>query len=62
MNRIMKIKNCYGCGGCVAVCPSGAITLRDEVEIISEKCIKCRRCEFVCPAGLITIEKSTTSP
>ncbi len=53
---MMKIKNCYGCGGCVAVCPTGAITLESEVEIITEKCIKCGKCELVCPAGLITIE------
>ncbi|MCK4491870.1 MAG: 4Fe-4S binding protein [Candidatus Altiarchaeales archaeon] len=51
----MKIKNCYGCGGCVAVCPSGAIIFSNEAEIIVEKCIKCRRCELICPVGLIEV-------
>lgn len=41
----------------MAVCPSGAITLRKGVEMTEEKCIKCGMCELVCPAGLITIRK-----
>ncbi|MEA3255683.1 MAG: 4Fe-4S dicluster domain-containing protein [Candidatus Altiarchaeota archaeon] len=53
----MKIKGCYGCGGCVAVCPQDAITLNNLAEIITEKCIGCRRCERVCPDGLINITK-----
>ncbi len=53
----MKIEDCYGCGGCVAVCPSGAMFLRDGAEMIVDKCIKCRMCELTCPAGLITIVK-----
>ncbi|MEA1924274.1 MAG: 4Fe-4S binding protein [Candidatus Altiarchaeota archaeon] len=53
---MMEIKDCYGCGGCVAVCPTGALTLDDVVDRMEEKCIKCRICENVCPAGLIKIE------
>jgi Fe-S-cluster-containing hydrogenase component 2 len=52
----MKIEGCYGCGGCVAVCPAGAIKIGNDAEIVTEKCVKCKRCEIVCPAGLITIE------
>lgn len=54
----MKIEYCYGCGGCVAVCPSGAIVLHEIAEIQLEKCIKCRRCERICPAGLIELKEN----
>ncbi|MBN2014352.1 MAG: 4Fe-4S binding protein [Candidatus Altiarchaeota archaeon] len=54
----MEVENCYGCGGCVAVCPTGAITIIEEVEIDAEKCVKCGRCELMCPAGLIRIDGS----
>jgi Fe-S-cluster-containing hydrogenase component 2 len=54
----MKIKRCYACGGCIAVCPQMAITLNNEkAEIDLEKCIKCKICEKVCPLGLIVIDK-----
>lgn len=53
----MKIKGCYGCGGCVAVCPQLAIILNDEkAEIDMEKCTSCKICERVCPLGLIDID------
>jgi len=52
----MEIKDCYGCGGCVAVCPEGALTLDGVVNRMVEKCIKCGICEHVCPAGLIKIK------
>jgi len=55
---MVKIKGCYACGGCVAVCPKGAIKLNDEkAEIDLEKCISCKICEKVCPLGLINIDK-----
>ena len=54
----VKIKGCYGCGGCVAVCPQGAISLNDEkATVVLEKCIGCKICESVCPLGLINIDK-----
>jgi ferredoxin len=55
---MMKVENCYGCGGCVAVCPTGAIVLKETVDIVVEKCVKCRKCERMCPAGLIEIKEN----
>jgi Fe-S-cluster-containing hydrogenase component 2 len=55
----LTIKRCYGCGGCIAVCPRGAVTFHDEKATIDlEKCIQCKLCEVVCPLGLIHIKKN----
>jgi len=45
---------CIGCGACVQLCPSGALSLedKDDVRIISlfyGKCTFCARCEEICP-------------
>lgn len=46
---------CCGCGGCVAVCPFGAISMQMDEEgfyhsvIDSEKCTHCGKCQKVCP-------------
>jgi NADH:ubiquinone oxidoreductase subunit F (NADH-binding)/Pyruvate/2-oxoacid:ferredoxin oxidoreductase delta subunit len=47
--RIIKEK-CTGCGRCVKVCPTGAITgTRSEPHNLDKnKCIKCRSCYEVC--------------
>ena len=41
---------CTGCGGCVSVCPTGAITgPRSEPHNLDpSKCIKCRACYEIC--------------
>jgi len=41
---------CLKCGGCVSVCPVGALTLSTEKGIVcSEKCINCKACINFCP-------------
>ena len=47
-------EKCIGCGGCVQLCPSGALSLedKDDVRIITlfyGKCTFCARCEEICP-------------
>ena len=50
-----KKQNCCGCTACVAVCPKGCITLKDDNEgflypvVDRETCIGCNACERVCP-------------
>lgn len=48
---------CMHCGkpACAAVCPTGAISKRDEdglVVVDKEKCIGCHYCFFACPFGV----------
>ncbi|MFH0986415.1 MAG: 4Fe-4S binding protein [Candidatus Micrarchaeota archaeon] len=43
---------CIYCGGCVAVCPKGALTLKETyIECDASKCINCGACISFCPAG-----------
>lgn len=45
---------CRQCGACAAVCPSGALTLRDGMpEVRFGRCLRCGRCGGVCPAGAV---------
>lgn len=58
------VNGCVGCGICVKVCPSGAISyVKDEngkvisLKIDLKKCIFCGNCAFYCPKGAIKMTK-----
>jgi len=43
-------EKCVGCGLCVSMCPSGAISLTEGKAVIDmEKCIRCGKCHDACP-------------
>jgi ferredoxin len=45
---------CMGCGECVSVCPSGAITLLDDKAFVDEElCQECEICISACPQNAI---------
>ena len=50
------LKDCYGCGACVNVCPRGAVHMTQAAdgsyipEIDEARCIGCGACENLCPA------------
>jgi ferredoxin len=44
-------KKCIWCGGCVAVCPSNAITLFETIVEVNERCNGCGACMRFCPMG-----------
>jgi nitroreductase/NAD-dependent dihydropyrimidine dehydrogenase PreA subunit len=47
---------CNGCGLCVAVCPTGTISLKEGKATVSEEeSIFCGHCEAVCPQGAIRV-------
>ena len=52
----MKVdgSRCLYCGGCVGVCPVGALQLREVVLVCDEgKCTRCGICVKFCPVAAI---------
>jgi ferredoxin len=50
-------KLCGECGGCVAVCPVGALQLFSNGLLIKQDlCTLCGNCVIFCPVGALTIE------
>ena len=48
---------CVRCGGCVGVCPKGALTLTEHgIVCDASKCINCKACVNFCPVGALKIE------
>ena len=50
---------CVQCGACVAICPTGALYIKDrrtmEVAFDSDKCIACELCIRPCPPRAIEV-------
>lgn len=55
--KIDNIK-CLRCGGCVSVCPVGALELRDQVTNDATLCTSCGVCEKACPVEAIKVTKA----
>ncbi len=48
-------ESCIGCGACVKICPSRAVTGEKKKlhTIDTDLCIQCRACGTVCPTGSV---------
>lgn len=47
------LRKCVGCGGCVAGCRAGAISLREgKAHVDRKRCVSCGKCAELCPTGV----------
>tara|TARA_B100000700_G_C14976280_1_gene824027 strand:- start:459 stop:659 length:201 start_codon:yes stop_codon:yes gene_type:complete len=48
---------CYGCGACIALCPTNALELIDRLAIVEqEDCTLCEHCIPSCPVFALRIK------
>lgn len=56
MRVLDNMESCYGCGACFNICPTGAVSMKENAEgfmepvIDAKKCVDCGKCRQVCPA------------
>ena len=49
---------CYGCGACIALCPTNALDLITRLAVVEEqKCTHCEHCISSCPVFALSIEE-----
>ncbi|MDR1361773.1 MAG: 4Fe-4S binding protein [Holosporaceae bacterium] len=47
-------EKCRGCRSCIAVCPTGAISMDEAVAVINDDlCVNCGCCAAACPVKAI---------
>ncbi len=51
-----QARRCIGCADCAGVCPTGAIALKDGIQIDRRHCNACGRCAEACPTRAMTIK------
>jgi digeranylgeranylglycerophospholipid reductase len=47
--------HCAYCGGCVSVCPVGALILNETFLQVDEQCVDCGDCIAACPVGALSV-------
>ena len=54
---VIEQGRCAYCGGCVSMCPSGALELAETRLLLDQElCNECGLCVAGCPTGALAIE------
>ena len=68
VNTLLDQEECMGCGACVSVCPSDAITIIGDqygvyrAKVDTQKCIDCGKCQNVCAALNLPKNLNSSNP
>ena len=50
---------CYGCGACIALCPTNALDLVDRLAVVEQSdCTLCEFCIPSCPVFALNIDEA----
>lgn len=55
---VVDVEKCAGCGVCLPVCPSGAITIDTVATINNTLCTGCGQCVPHCPQEALRLQVS----
>jgi len=58
-NITNNVDKCVDCGACIALCPTEAISFKDDysIKVDGDKCIRCGVCVEACPLRALKIQE-----
>ena len=68
ITSVLNATECMGCGACTCICPTNALTLKQDKwgyyrsSIDYERCINCGKCTHVCPAYKLPEKRNSKNP
>jgi ferredoxin len=58
-NITNDVSRCIDCGACIALCPTKAISFKEDwsIKVEGDKCIRCGACVEACPIKSLSIQE-----